>query len=79
MDFKSRGELSSLISNLVSQGEDETDLYLTFFLEWNFPDMQEGSEEKNELAQQLSGFAKDVLRETIDIARKMVKDGEIKV
>lgn len=68
----------SFISNLVSQGKDETDLYLTFYFEWTFPDVEEGSEESNKIAQQLSGVTKDVVQETIDIARKLVKDGEIK-
>ena len=33
----------AFINNTISQGEDETDLYLTFYFEWPYPDMQEGS------------------------------------
>lgn len=79
MDFQGRGDNGSFISNIVSQGKDETDLYLTFYFEWFYPGIQEGSEEEEKTTQQMWEMSRAVVQETIDIARKFVKDGEIKV
>ncbi len=79
VDFQARGPNASFISNIVSQGKDETELYLTFYFEWTYPDIQEGSEEEKKTVAQLLAMAKGVVQETIDVGRKMVKEGEVKV
>ena len=67
----------TVISNIISTGEDESDLYLTFTFEWNFPNIVEGSEEAAAQAKTLAGMAKEVVPHTIDEIRAMVKDGTI--
>lgn len=79
MDFQARGNNGSFISNLVSQGKDETDLYLTFYFEWNLPEVEEGSEEAKRAVSQRWAMVREVVQETIDIGRKLVKDGKIKL
>ena len=79
MDFQGRGANGTFISNSVSRGQDETDLYLTFYFEYRFPDIQEGSEDEKKTAKPLWGMARQVVQETIDVGRKMVKNNEIKL
>ena len=41
-------DLGSHVANTISDGDGESDLYLTFTFGWNFPDIQEGSKEAAE-------------------------------
>jgi DNA topoisomerase IA len=79
VDFQARGSNGSFISNLVSQGKDEQDLYLTFYFEWTLPEIEAGSEEEKNVISQRWEMVKEVVQETIDIGREMVKDGKIKL
>ena len=67
----------AFINNTVSQGKDEKDLYLTFYFEWPYPHIQEGSDEVNKLSDQLWAGAKEVVQHTIDVARDMAKEGKL--
>ena len=67
----------AFISNLVSQGKDETDLYLTFYFEWNYPNIKEGSREEKETSHTLWGMAEKTVQHTIDYARNMAKEGKL--
>ena len=68
----------TFINNTVSQGKDEHDLYLTFYFEWPFPQIEEGSTEAKERAAQLWAQAKTTVQHTIDYGRDMKKKGQIK-
>lgn len=39
--------------------------------------MEEGSEEEKSTAEKLRGLSKEAVSDTIDVARKMVKEGEV--
>ena len=76
VDFRNL-ETGGFINNTVSQGKDETDLYLTFYFEWPYPKVQEGSEEAKKLSDQLWKQATSTVQHTIDVAREMKTKGEL--
>lgn len=77
VDFRNL-DTGSFINNTISQGKDETDLYLTFYFEWQHPKMQEGSEEAKKTLDQLWEQARKTVQHTIDVAREMKNKGELK-
>lgn len=76
-DFIISGPHGASISNIVSQGRDATDLYLTFFFEWPYPQLEEGSDEAKKTSDQLWAMARESVAHTIDVAREKVKEGNI--
>ena len=77
VDFYTKAT-GTFVNNTVSQGKDLNDLYLTFYFEWGFPDIEEDSEQYKQKEQELWGLAKKTVQHTIDIAREMKRDGKIK-
>ena len=77
VDFRNL-DSGAFINNTISQGKDETDLYLTFYFEWPYPKIQEGSGEAKKLSDQLWQQAKKTVQHTIDVAREMKVKGELK-
>lgn len=77
VDFRNQ-DTGASINNTVSQGKDETDLYLTFYFEWPYPKMEEGSEEAKKTSDQLWQQARTAVQHTIDVAREMKSKGELK-
>ena len=77
VDFRNL-DTGAFINNTISQGKDETDLYLTFYFEWPYPKIEEGSEEAKKTSDQLWQGAKEVVQHTIDVAREMKTKGELK-
>lgn len=71
------GEDASYIENIVSQGKDETDLYLTFYFEWTLPKIEEGSEEAEKSSSELWDIARGAVQHTVDVARQLVKEGKV--
>lgn len=71
------GENPAYIENIVSQGKDETDLYLTFYFEWTFPKIGEGSEEAEERLNELWDMARGAVQHTVEVARQLVREGKI--
>lgn len=71
------GEDSAYIENIVSRGKDETDLYLTFYFEWTLPKIEEGSEEAQKRSNELWDMARGAVEHTVDVARQLVKKGEV--
>ncbi len=67
----------AFINNTVSQGKDETDLYLTFYFEWPYPKLEEGSEETKKMGEVLWGMAKQTVQHTIDYARDLAREGKL--
>lgn len=76
IDFYNR-TTGAFVNNTVSQGKDETDLYLTFYFEWPYPNLEEGSTEAKETEKKLWGMAREVVQHTIDVAREMARDGKL--
>lgn len=70
-------ETGTAISNIVSVGEDETDLYLTFTFAWNVPEVAEGTEEAATKTKAMTQVARQVVPDTIEQIRLLVKDGTI--
>ena len=77
VDFRNL-DSGGFISNLISQGKDETDLYLTYYFEWPYPKVEEGSEEAKKLSEQLWDVARKTVQHSIDVAREMKSKGELK-
>lgn len=70
-------ETGTAISNIVSVGEDETDLYLTFTFSWNVAEIAEGTEEAAARAKAMTQMARQVVPDTIEQIRLLVKEGTI--
>ena len=68
----------TFISNIISDGSGESNLYLTFAFSWNFPDVQEGTSEATEMVQKLRKVADTAVIMSIDETRQLVQRGEIK-
>ncbi|KAF6217767.1 hypothetical protein HO133_006594 [Letharia lupina] len=77
VDFRNL-DTGAFINNTISQGKDETDLYLTFYFEWPYPKIEEGSEEAKKTSDQLWEQARKTVQHTIDVAREMKGKGELK-
>ena len=76
MDFRNL-DSGAYISNIVSQGQDEGDLHLTFYFEWPFPNIEAGSAEEKETSDKLWATAKGSVQATIDHTRTLVKEGKV--
>ncbi|THG95472.1 hypothetical protein EW026_g6187 [Hermanssonia centrifuga] len=71
-------DIGTSISNIVSLGDGgDTDMYLTFTFTWNFPKIQEGSEEATTKAKQLTEMSKNAAAHTVKQVREMLKDGSL--
>lgn len=68
----------AFINNTISQGKDETDLYLTFYFKWPYPNIEEGSEEAKKTSEQLWEQSRKSVQHTIDVTREMKSKGELK-
>lgn len=77
VDFHN-SDTGAFINNTISQGKDETDLYLTFYFEWPYPNIKEGSEEAKKTSAQLWEQARKSVQHTIDVAKEMKSKGELK-
>lgn len=75
-DFRNL-DSGAFISNIVSQGQDEKDLYLTFYFEWPMPKIEAGSQEEKETADKMWTLAKESVRATINHTRNLVEEGKI--
>lgn len=71
-------ETGNFVNNTISQGKDETDLYLTFYFEWRYPKMEAGSQEAKDTEKQVWDMARKTVQQTIDHAREMKRDGKLK-
>jgi hypothetical protein len=67
----------AFVNNTISQGTDENDLYLTFYFEWPYPDLEAGSQEARDMEGKLWGMAREVVKHTIDYARDMKREGKL--
>ena len=71
-------DTGAFINNTVSRGEKgKGDLHLTFYFEWPYPDMEEGSVEAKETEEKLWHMARETVQHTIDYARKLVREGKL--
>ena len=77
VDFRNL-DSGGFISNSISQGKDETDLYLTYYFEWPYPKVEEGTEEAKKLSDQLWEMARKTVQHTVDVSREMKSKGELK-
>ena len=75
-DFRNL-DSGAFISNIVSQGQDDRDLHLTFYFEWQFPNIEAGSQEEKDTSDKLWELAKESVQATIDHTRTLVKEGKI--
>ena len=70
-------EAATVITNTMSRGAGEDELYLTYAFEWDFPDIKEGSEEANEKERQLAEEGVRGVPYGIDTIRAMVREGKL--
>ena len=68
---------ASRVLNIVSSGEGESDLYLTFTFEWEHDDIEAGSEQAREKQKQYQTMAPKAVGGTLAAIRKMVKEGKL--
>ncbi|PKY07908.1 DUF1857-domain-containing protein [Aspergillus campestris IBT 28561] len=69
----------SVTTNLVSNGEDLGDrgLQLTYFFEWDHPDIQEGTPAYDEAVEQKNTIGLMAVKKSIETARQLVQDSVI--
>ena len=67
----------AFINNTISQGKDETDLYLTFYFEWPYPKLEEGSADTQKTEETLWAMAGQTVQHTIDYARDLAREGKL--
>ena len=72
-------DTGAFINNTVSKGENEEELYLTFYFEWPYPKMEDGSREMTETEEKLWGMARETVQHTIDYARGLVREGKLEM
>ncbi|KAI0785431.1 hypothetical protein BC629DRAFT_1517054 [Irpex lacteus] len=72
-DFEMVGR-DTHIANIISDGEGESDLYLTFTFNWNVPGLVEGSLEAAERLEVMRNTAKTAVGKSIDQIRTSVKE-----
>lgn len=71
-------DVGTVISNTISDGDGESDLYLTFTFAWNFPDIHPGYPEEKVKREQLKDTAKEAVIMSINEVRDLVQRGEVK-
>lgn len=50
---------------------------MTFYFEWPYPKLKEGSAETQKMEERLWGMAKQTVQHTIDYARDLAKEGKL--
>jgi hypothetical protein len=64
----------TIITNTISKGAGENELYMTFTFEWDFPNIQGGSEASDK-EEELTKEGALVVPSAIDQIRNMVREG----
>ncbi|GAA94353.1 uncharacterized protein L969DRAFT_53097 [Mixia osmundae IAM 14324] len=75
-DFLMVGK-GSQISNIITPGSGESDLYLTYTFSFNEPTIEPGTPEAEAKLKQYTEQAKGVVPRSVDEIRDMVKQGKI--
>lgn len=70
-------ESGSFVTNTISNGAGENELYLTFTFEWIFPNVEEGSKLAEEKYAQLNSQSAVAVSHTIEVIRGWVRDGNL--
>lgn len=70
-------ESKNFITNTISKGSGENELYLTFTFEWDFPELEEGSKDAQEKGEQLTKQAAEVVPHSIDTIRAWAQEGKL--
>lgn len=77
-DFKMVGN-DTVISNIISTGDGESDLYLTFSFVWDLPDIQEGTDAAKAKQEQFANGAGTAVQQSVKEIRALVQSGELGV
>lgn len=72
-------DFGNYISNIISTGDGESDLYLTFTFAWDFPNIHEGTPEATEKERQFSQMSRESTATSVNEIRDLVQKGAIKV
>jgi hypothetical protein len=70
-------EAGTVITNTISTGPGENELYMTFTYEWDFPNVREDSEEAKEKERQLAATGAQGVPYAIDVIRAMAQEGKL--
>jgi hypothetical protein len=65
------------VSNMISVGASDEELYITFSFGWEYPGVVEGSPEAEEKEEGMRRIGRTAVRKTIDIIRQMVVEGKL--
>ena len=65
------------ITNILSRGADEIDIYMVSTYEWHHPEVKEGSDEHKKLTDYYWKMSSETVKHTVAIAKQMRKEGEI--
>jgi predicted SnoaL-like aldol condensation-catalyzing enzyme len=66
-----------LITNILSRGAEEADIYMVSTYEWHHPDVEEGSDEHEMLTDYYWKMSSETVKHTVDIAKQLSREGKI--
>lgn len=70
-------DAGNFITNTISRGPGQNELYLTFTFEWVFPTVEEGSKVAQEKEEQLQNQAAVAVPHTIEVIRALAQEGRL--
>jgi hypothetical protein len=77
MDIFTTVGSASRVLNIVSTGESESELYLTFTFEWEHKEIEAGSEQAVEKQREYQSAAPKGVAGTLAAIRNMIKGGKL--
>lgn len=66
-------DTDSRIANIISTGDGESDLYLTFTYAWNIPEVEDGTAQAEETKEKFQQMAQGAVNTSIKQIREIVK------
>ncbi|GAM39880.1 hypothetical protein TCE0_034r11785 [Talaromyces pinophilus] len=67
----------TLITNILSRGAEEADIYMVSTYEWHHPYVEEGSDEHEMLTDYYWKMSSETVKHTVDIAKQLSREGKI--
>lgn len=66
-----------MITNILSRGAEEADIYMVSTYEWHHPEVEEGSDEHKKLTEYYWQMSSETVKHTVDIAKQMSREGKL--
>ncbi|EED16783.1 conserved hypothetical protein [Talaromyces stipitatus ATCC 10500] len=67
------------ITNILSQGVEEGEMYMVSTYEWHHPEVEDGSEEHKKLMDLYWRLSSETVKHTVAVARQMKSEGKLTI